>query len=68
MPSIYLPAGFTATVLPVGMELVVYPYHEPDLFRFEYAFEQVFRHRIAPVLKGTSAATREVNAGEHATH
>lgn len=48
MPSICLPAGFTETGLPVGMELVVYPYHEPDLFRFGYAFEQASRHRTAP--------------------
>jgi len=26
----------------------VYPYHEPDLFRLGYAFEQLTRHRKAP--------------------
>jgi amidase len=48
MPSIALPAGFTAAGLPVGIELVVLPYHEPDLFRFGYAFEQATRHRRPP--------------------
>ncbi|MFM0667021.1 amidase [Paraburkholderia sediminicola] len=48
MPSICLPAGFTDAGLPVGMELVVYPYHERDLFRFGYAFEQASQHRKAP--------------------
>jgi hypothetical protein len=40
MPSICLPAGFTPDGLPVGMEIVVPPYHEPDLFRLGYAFER----------------------------
>jgi amidase len=48
MPSICLPAGFTDKGIPVGMELVVYPYHEPDLFRLGYAFEQLTHHRKAP--------------------
>ncbi|OUL72731.1 amidase [Paraburkholderia hospita] len=68
MPSICLPAGFTGTGLPVGMELVVLPYHEPDLFRFGYAFEQVSRHRKAPVFGEASVASREMNTGEHAMH
>jgi amidase len=48
MPSICVPAGFTDSGLPVGMEIVVYPYHEPDLFRLGYAFEQLTHHRKAP--------------------
>jgi len=48
MPSICVPAGFTGQGIPVGMEIVVYPYHEPDLFRLGYAFEQVTHHRKAP--------------------
>lgn len=48
MPSICLPAGFSKKGLPVGMELVVLPYHEPDLFRLGYAFEQVNNVRRAP--------------------
>jgi Asp-tRNA(Asn)/Glu-tRNA(Gln) amidotransferase A subunit family amidase len=50
MPSICVPAGFAQSGLPVGMELVVLPYHEPDLFRFGFAFEQASRVRRAPDL------------------
>ncbi|WP_367108720.1 amidase [uncultured Psychrobacter sp.] len=48
MPSICLPAGFSENGLPVGMELVVLPYHEPDLFRLGYAFEQANNVRRTP--------------------
>ncbi len=48
LPSICLPAGFAAGGIPVGMEMVVLPYHEPDLFRLGYAFEQATRHRRPP--------------------
>jgi amidase len=48
LPSICLPAGFTPAGLPVGLEIVVLPYHEPDLFRLGYAFEQATHHRRAP--------------------
>ena len=30
LPSICLPAGFSSAGIPVGMEMVVLPYHEPD--------------------------------------
>lgn len=48
LPSICLPAGFSSGGLPVGLEMVVLPYHEPDLFRLGYAFEQATLHRRAP--------------------
>lgn len=48
MPSICLPAGFSESGLPVGMELIVLPYHEPDLFRLGYAFEQANNVRRKP--------------------
>ena len=48
MLSICVPAGFTDSGLPVGMEIVAYPYHEPDLFRLGYAFEQLTHHRKPP--------------------
>jgi Asp-tRNA(Asn)/Glu-tRNA(Gln) amidotransferase A subunit family amidase len=53
MPSICVPAGFAQSGLPVGMELVVLPYHEPDLFRFGFAFEQASRARRAPDLEAS---------------
>ena len=48
MPSICLPAGFAPGGVPVGLEMIVLPYHEPDLFRLGYAFEQVTLHRRPP--------------------
>jgi amidase len=48
LPSICLPAGFTPAGVPVGIEMVVLPYHEPDLFKLGYAFEQATHHRRPP--------------------
>lgn len=48
LPSICLPAGFTQGGLPVGIEVMVLPYHEPDLFRLGFAFEQATMHRRPP--------------------
>jgi Asp-tRNA(Asn)/Glu-tRNA(Gln) amidotransferase A subunit family amidase len=48
MPSICLPAGFSPAGVPVGIEMIAPPYHEPDLFRFGYAFEQITRWRRPP--------------------
>lgn len=48
LPSICLPAGFTAAGVPVGIEMIVLPYHEPDLFRLGYAFEQTTHYRRPP--------------------
>ena len=48
LPSICLPAGFSSAGIPVGLEMVVPPYHEPDLFRLGYAFEQATHHRRPP--------------------
>jgi amidase len=48
MPSICLPAGFTVAGVPVGLEIVVLPYHEPDLFRLGAAFEATTAARRPP--------------------
>jgi Asp-tRNA(Asn)/Glu-tRNA(Gln) amidotransferase A subunit family amidase len=48
LPSICLPAGFTTAGVPVGIEMVVLPYHELDLFKVGYAFEQATRCRLPP--------------------
>jgi len=48
LPSICLPAGFTTAGVPVGIEMVVLPYHEPDLFKVGYAFEQATHYRRPP--------------------
>ncbi len=47
-PAITVPAGFTASGLPVGLEFVGVPYDEPTVFRLGYAFEQATNHRRAP--------------------
>jgi Asp-tRNA(Asn)/Glu-tRNA(Gln) amidotransferase A subunit family amidase len=54
MPSICVPAGFSAEGLPVGMEIVTFPYREADLLRFGSAFEHATGHRRSPGL-GVSA-------------
>jgi amidase len=51
MPSICVPAGFSEEGLPVGLEIVVLPYHEPDLFRLGAGFEAATRTRKAPTFK-----------------
>ncbi len=51
MPSICLPAGFSDEGIPVGVEIVVPPYHEPDLFRLGAGFEAVTKNRKAPTFK-----------------
>jgi hypothetical protein len=61
MPSICLPAGFTPDGLPVGMEIVVPPYHEPDLFRLGYAFERATGYRRPPAQR-TGAVTEPLQS------
>jgi amidase len=48
MPSICLPAGFSPAGIPIGIEMIAPPYHEPDLFRLGYAFEQLTHWRRPP--------------------
>jgi amidase len=51
MPSICVPAGFSDGGIPVGLEIVVLPYHEPDLFRLGSGFEATTRARREPTFK-----------------
>jgi amidase len=48
MPAISMPAGFTDGGVPVGMEMVGYPYREADLLSLAYGFEQATHHRRSP--------------------
>jgi amidase len=48
IPSICVPAGFTPSGVPVGMEMIGPPYHEPDLLRLGFAFEQTTQRRRPP--------------------
>jgi amidase len=51
IPSICLPAGFSEEGIPVGVEIVVPPYHERELFRLGAGFEAVVAARKAPSFK-----------------
>ncbi|MFX0543315.1 amidase [Roseovarius sp. S4756] len=51
MPSIALPAGFAENDVPVGVELVVRPYGERELFRLGAGFEKVVAARRPPEFK-----------------
>lgn len=47
-PAISVPAGFTDTGLPVGVELLAGPYEEPKLLSLGYAYEQATDYRTPP--------------------
>jgi len=51
LPSLSVPAGFTADGLPLGVQIVGKPFAEPEILRFGYALEQNTDvvGRIAPV-------------------
>lgn len=48
VPSISVPAGFTATNLPVGITFLGRPYSDPAMVSYAYAYEQATCHRIPP--------------------
>jgi amidase len=56
-PAITVPAGFTDSGLPVGLELMGRAFSEGVLLRFAYAYEQATQHRrppaTTPPLRGT---------------
>ena len=51
VPTLSLPGGFTASGLPVGIQLVGWKLAEPELLRAGHAFQQVtdFHTRRAPI-------------------
>ncbi len=48
LPAITMPAGYTASGLPVGVELLGREFDEPTLIGLAYAYEQATRHRRPP--------------------
>ena len=50
LPALTLAAGFTATGMPVGIELLGTPWSEARLLSLGYAYEQAARHRMPPRL------------------
>jgi amidase len=50
LPSISVPAGWTADGLPVGIELLGRAWSEPRLLALAFSYEQATRHRRGPKL------------------
>ena len=48
VPSIVVPAGFTADNLPAGITFLGRPYDDANMIRFAYAYEQETHHRRTP--------------------
>ena len=48
VPSVSLPAGFTAAGLPVGLELVAPRRSDATMLAMAYDYEQATSHRLAP--------------------
>ncbi len=48
VPSVVVPAGFTADGLPAGITFLGRPYDDANMIRFAYAYEQATRHRRTP--------------------
>ena len=49
VPTIVVPAGFTAQNLPAGLCFLGRPYDDANLIKYAYAYEQATRYRRAPV-------------------
>lgn len=51
IPALSMPCGFTASKLPIGMQLLAAPFQEPRLFQVAHAYEQATDwHRQAPAI------------------
>jgi len=48
LPAISVPAGFTNSGVPVGLEMMGLPYAEASLLGLAYAYEQKTKHRNSP--------------------
>ncbi|TAM70731.1 MAG: amidase [Microbacteriaceae bacterium] len=53
-PAVTVPIGLTAGGLPVGFELMSYPYDEASLLRLASAVERTVRGRRAPAVGGAA--------------
>ncbi|MDA3805946.1 amidase family protein [Clavibacter sp. CT19] len=77
IPSISVPAGFTSTGAPVGLELAAPRSRDGDLLAMAHAYERATMHRVAPASTPELAAAadaeppapgeREEAAGDDAT-
>lgn len=48
VPSVVVPAAFTAEGLPTGITFLGRPYADAEMLRFAYAYEQATHHRRVP--------------------
>ncbi|MEA3560894.1 MAG: Asp-tRNA(Asn)/Glu-tRNA(Gln) amidotransferase subunit GatA [Candidatus Omnitrophota bacterium] len=46
LPAISVPCGFTASGLPVGLQIIAKPFNEEAIFKCAYAFEQNTDHHL----------------------
>lgn len=49
-PAITVPMGYTAQLLPFGLQLLARPWEEGTLLGIAYSYEQYSRQRAAPML------------------
>lgn len=50
-PALSVPAGFSDSGLPIGMEMLGREFAEPTLIKLAYSYQEGTEHRKAPVLK-----------------
>ena len=61
-PAITVPAGFTPSGFPVGIEMLARPFSEPALVGLAYSYEQATRHRRPPSSTPRLGGTRVARA------
>jgi Asp-tRNA(Asn)/Glu-tRNA(Gln) amidotransferase A subunit family amidase len=62
LPAITVPAGFTPTGFPVGIELIGRRFAESTLLALAYDYERATRHRRPPAMTAAAAPTRAAGA------
>jgi Asp-tRNA(Asn)/Glu-tRNA(Gln) amidotransferase A subunit family amidase len=50
-PALSVPAGFSDSGLPIGIEMLGREFAEPTLIKLAYSYQEGTEHRKAPVLK-----------------
>jgi len=62
LPAITVPAGFTASGFPVGIEMIGRPFSEPTLIALAYGYERGTAHRRPPATTPAAARGRVTKA------